>query len=46
MRTCAPGSTAHGAVRERGFTRMTLGPPPPGLAEPSRIFALAGPELG
>jgi len=36
----------HGAVRERGFTRMTLGPPPPGLAEPSRIFALAGPELG
>jgi GNAT superfamily N-acetyltransferase len=35
-----------GAVRERGFTRMTLGPPPPGLAEPSRIFALAGPELG
>jgi len=36
----------HGAVRERGFTRMTLGAPPPGLAEPSRIFALAGPELG
>jgi GNAT superfamily N-acetyltransferase len=35
-----------GAVRERGFTRMTLGAPPPGLPEPSRIFALAGPELG
>jgi GNAT superfamily N-acetyltransferase len=35
-----------GAVRQRGFSRMTLGAPPPGLAEPSRIFALAGPELG
>jgi GNAT superfamily N-acetyltransferase len=36
----------HGAVRERGFTRMTLGEPPPGLAEPQAVFALAGPELG
>ncbi|HEX8663271.1 MAG TPA: GNAT family N-acetyltransferase [Beijerinckiaceae bacterium] len=35
-----------GAVRQRGFVRMTLGEPPPGLADPSRIFALAGPELG
>jgi GNAT superfamily N-acetyltransferase len=35
-----------GAVRHRGFTRMTLGEPPPGVADPSRIFALAGPELG
>ena len=36
----------HGAVRERGFTRMTLGAPPPGLADPRAVFALAGPELG
>jgi GNAT superfamily N-acetyltransferase len=35
-----------GAVRQRGFMRMTLGDPPRGLADPSRIFALAGPELG
>jgi GNAT superfamily N-acetyltransferase len=35
-----------GAVRQRGFTRMTLGKPPRGLADTSRIFALAGPELG
>ncbi len=35
-----------GAVRERGFTRMVLGPVPPGLDDPSRLFALAGPELG
>jgi ribosomal protein S18 acetylase RimI-like enzyme len=33
-----------GAVRQRGFTRMTLGEPPPGVADPSRIFALAGPS--
>jgi GNAT superfamily N-acetyltransferase len=36
----------HGAVRQRGFMRMTLGEPPAGLADPSAIFALAGPELG
>ena len=36
----------HGAVRERGFTRMTLGAPPPGLTNPRAVFALAGPELG
>jgi ribosomal protein S18 acetylase RimI-like enzyme len=36
--------TAHGAVRERGFVRMTLGTVP-GLDDPSAIFALAGPEL-
>lgn len=35
-----------GAVRERGFMRMTLGAPPAGLAEPRAVFALAGPELG
>jgi GNAT superfamily N-acetyltransferase len=35
----------HGAVRERGFTRMTLGRFP-GLEDASRIYALAGPELG
>jgi ribosomal protein S18 acetylase RimI-like enzyme len=35
-----------GAGRQRGFMRMALGDPPPGLADPSRIFALAGPELG
>jgi GNAT superfamily N-acetyltransferase len=34
------------AVRQRGFTRMTLGNPRRGLADTSRIFALAGPELG
>jgi GNAT superfamily N-acetyltransferase len=35
-----------GAVRERGFMRMGLGEPLRALADPSRIFALAGPELG
>jgi GNAT superfamily N-acetyltransferase len=35
-----------GAVRQRGFMRMTLGEPPRGLPDASRIFALAGPELG
>jgi GNAT superfamily N-acetyltransferase len=35
-----------GAVRERGFTRMTLGVPPAGLRSPAAVFALAGPELG
>ena len=34
-----------GAARQRGFMRMTLGEPP-GLSDLSRIFALAGPELG
>ncbi|HEX2555046.1 MAG TPA: GNAT family N-acetyltransferase [Microvirga sp.] len=34
----------HGAVRERGFVRMTLGTVP-GLDDPRAIFALAGPEL-
>jgi hypothetical protein len=37
---------AGGAVRERGFTRMTLGEPPAGLGDAACIFALAGPELG
>jgi ribosomal protein S18 acetylase RimI-like enzyme len=36
----------HGAMRQRGFTRMALGKPPQGLANASRIFGLAGPELG
>jgi GNAT superfamily N-acetyltransferase len=36
----------HGAVRQRGFTRMTLGEPPDGLRSPAVVFALAGPELG
>jgi GNAT superfamily N-acetyltransferase len=35
-----------GAVRQRGFMRMTLGGPPRAFADPSCIFALAGPELG
>jgi GNAT superfamily N-acetyltransferase len=35
-----------GATRQRGFTRMTLGAPPPGLDRPVAVFALAGPELG
>jgi GNAT superfamily N-acetyltransferase len=35
-----------GAVRERGFMRMAFGEPEKGLADPSRVFALAGPELG
>ena len=35
-----------GAVRQRGFTRMILGKPPRALADTSRIFAIAGPELG
>ena len=34
----------HGAVRERGFVRMTLGSAP-GLDDPGAIYALAGPEL-
>jgi GNAT superfamily N-acetyltransferase len=37
---------AQGAVRQRGFVRMVLGDPDASLADPSRIFALAGPELG
>ncbi len=36
---------AAGAVRQRGFMRMVLGPAPAGLADPSAVFALAGPEL-
>ena len=35
----------HGATRERGYTRMTLGRFP-AIAEPGKVFALAGPELG
>jgi hypothetical protein len=35
-----------GAERQRGFMRMAFGEPEKGLADPSRIFALAGPELG
>jgi hypothetical protein len=35
-----------GAVRQRGFMRMMLGKPPPGLGCPAAVFALAGPELG
>ena len=35
----------HGATRERGYTRMTLGRFP-GLDEPGKVYALAGPELG
>jgi hypothetical protein len=35
-----------GAVRQRGFTRMVSGEPPLLLANPARVFALAGPELG
>ncbi|HEX8164794.1 MAG TPA: GNAT family N-acetyltransferase [Beijerinckiaceae bacterium] len=35
-----------GAARQRGFMRMTLGAPPPGLDRPVAVFALAGPELG
>jgi GNAT superfamily N-acetyltransferase len=34
-----------GATRERGYTRMTLGRFP-GLDEPCKVYALAGPELG
>jgi GNAT superfamily N-acetyltransferase len=34
-----------GAVRPRGYVRMTLGTAP-GLDDPSHLFALAGPELG
>jgi GNAT superfamily N-acetyltransferase len=34
-----------GAVSPRGYMRMTLGAAP-GLDDPSRLFALAGPELG
>jgi GNAT superfamily N-acetyltransferase len=35
-----------GAVRQRGFMRMALGDAGDALADPGRIFALAGPELG
>jgi ribosomal protein S18 acetylase RimI-like enzyme len=34
------------AARQRGFVRMTLGAPLPGLDRPVAVFALAGPELG
>jgi hypothetical protein len=34
-----------GAMSPRGYVRMTLGTAP-GLADPSHLFALAGPELG
>jgi GNAT superfamily N-acetyltransferase len=34
----------HGAIRERGYTRMTLGRFP-GLEDVGSIYALAGPEL-
>jgi GNAT superfamily N-acetyltransferase len=34
-----------GAASPRGYVRMTLGSMP-GLDDPSRVFALAGPELG
>ena len=34
----------HGAVRERGYMRMTLGRFP-GIESPGGVFALAGPEL-
>jgi len=34
-----------GALRPRGYVRMTLGTAP-GLDDPSHLFALAGPELG
>jgi GNAT superfamily N-acetyltransferase len=37
--------TKQGAVSPRGYMRMTLGEMP-GLADSSRVFALAGPELG
>ena len=37
--------TEQGAVSPRGYVRMTLGDMP-GLADPSHVFALAGPELG
>jgi GNAT superfamily N-acetyltransferase len=37
---------AQGAVRQRGFMRMALGASGDDLAEPGRIFALAGPEFG
>jgi hypothetical protein len=37
---------SRGAVRQRGFTRMVSGEPPPLLANPTQVFALAGPELG
>lgn len=35
-----------GAIRERGYFRMILDDPVPGLANPGAVFALAGPELG
>ena len=46
MRTCAPGSTAHGAVRQRGFMRMTLGEPPDGLRSPAVGFRPRRPRAG
>jgi GNAT superfamily N-acetyltransferase len=36
---------AHGAVTQRGYTRMLLGAPAT-LPPPERLFAIAGPELG
>jgi GNAT superfamily N-acetyltransferase len=35
----------HGAVTQRGYTRMLIGPPAT-LPPPERLFAIAGPELG
>jgi len=37
---------SQGAVRTRGFVRMVLGEPTTAIEDPSRIFALSGPELG
>jgi hypothetical protein len=36
--------TENGAVRQRGYTRMTLGRFP-GIETPGSLHALAGPEL-
>jgi GNAT superfamily N-acetyltransferase len=35
----------HGAITQRGYTRMLLGPPET-LPPPARLYAIAGPELG
>jgi GNAT superfamily N-acetyltransferase len=43
-RTISDWLQRQGAVRERGFVRMTLGRFP-GLQDPSQVCALAGPEL-
>ena len=43
LRTFLDGAAA---ARQRGFIRMTLGAPPPGLDRSVAVFALAGPELG